>query len=437
MRPHEHMAIMGRNLGNGCGEAAVTAVQSLWLMIAAQAMIFGLMWWVAARAREELRRSLGCLALFNMLQGLGVLMVALRNDTAGYYLLTHGAADALILWSLVFMWEGARLLLQNAERSQEPWIVAGLLTVPILALGAYPERTQERVAVLLCGLSYLILRACHAGTERVAQRFGHRLARLEWGMAVAISVFLLVRAMGGLGGLWSLDAGHDGAMSSISVYITFVALTLVNSVLAFSVLRVLMGELEHLTNHDALTSLLNRRGLAERLEASWARWVRHRRAFGLLCVDVDYFKRVNDRYGHAAGDEVLCAVARTLAGEVRAVDMLARTGGEEFVVLLEDDDSGGELAQVAERLRWAVAQIEAPEGSIWQGLQVRVSVGASLVHTRDIGWKDTIHRADTALYDAKRAGRDCVRVAIGGGGAESVAAARVHADRQDGPELRS
>jgi diguanylate cyclase (GGDEF)-like protein len=387
----------------------MSSAQSLWLMIAAQSLIFGLMWWVAARVRQELRRSLASLALFNGLHALGIMMVAVRRDGIAYEL-THGVADALILWSVVFMWEGARALYKDLETSREAWFVALLLTVPILWMGAYPDRVQERVATLLCGVAYLLLRACHLGMPLVKKRFGHGVARLQWTMAVAMSVFLLVRALGGLGGLWSLDASRDVSMSRISAYITFVALTLINSVLAFSVLRVLMGELEHLTNHDALTSLSNRRGLAEQMDATWAQWVRHRRAFSMLCVDVDHFKSVNDRYGHNAGDEVLCAVAVALSSEVRASDLLSRTGGEEFVVLLHSD-STCELAQVAERLRMAVESIKAPAGAVWSGLMVRVSVGGAPVDEADTGWKDTIHRADTALYEAKRAGRNCVRLA--------------------------
>jgi diguanylate cyclase (GGDEF)-like protein len=128
--------------------------------------------------------------------------------------------------------------------------------------------------------------------------------------------------------------------------------------------------------------------------------------FGLLVVDIDLFKAVNDRYGHAFGDAVLIGVAHTLEGAVRAGDVVARWGGEEFAVLVEASDSAG-LNETAERVRILVAQSEVRHDGLT--LPVQVSVGGSLASPTDTP-ESLFGRADAALYTAKNQGRN--RIAI-------------------------
>jgi two-component system cell cycle response regulator len=151
---------------------------------------------------------------------------------------------------------------------------------------------------------------------------------------------------------------------------------------------------------DPLTRLHNRRFTFSQLRALVSGARRHRRPLSVALVDVDGFKAVNDRLGHAAGDEVLVAVARALRGGVRAEDTVGRLGGEEFLVLLPDTDAAA-AERAAERLRAAVAEAHAPE-------PVTASVGwATLAPDEDPD--DVVRRADHALYAAKAAGRDAVR----------------------------
>ncbi len=134
-------------------------------------------------------------------------------------------------------------------------------------------------------------------------------------------------------------------------------------------------EADHLARTDALTGVFNRRHLNEELAASLARAAAGSRPPALLLLDVDHFKRINDSYGHAAGDAVLVAVARRVAGSVRTTDIAARWGGEEFCVLLEGVDNDDALREVAEgvRLRIEAAPIEVEGVEI----AVTVSVGAA------------------------------------------------------------
>ncbi|MBJ3763442.1 diguanylate cyclase [Maribius pontilimi] len=155
--------------------------------------------------------------------------------------------------------------------------------------------------------------------------------------------------------------------------------------------------------HDSLTGLFNRRYAMRYLE-DLARQARETgRPYGLLVLDVDHFKAINDARGHAAGDMVLTQIARRLSDSIRDGDLLARIGGEEFLVALPSSSDADALA-AAERLRRAVsaAPVPAPDGS---ALPITVSVGAACGSAAP---ERMLALADAALYRAKDAGRNCV-----------------------------
>jgi diguanylate cyclase (GGDEF)-like protein len=169
-------------------------------------------------------------------------------------------------------------------------------------------------------------------------------------------------------------------------------------------LRIQAAELERQTREDALTGVFNRRHLDNLLGVEWERAVRFERAFTVAMLDVDHFKQVNDRFSHAAGDEVLRTVARILRENTRGVDVVARYGGEEFCLILVETrlDEG---AQLCERLR---ARIEAHDWSdVRPGLAVTVSAGVAGLHEADAP-DALLAAADLRLYAAKHAGRNRV-----------------------------
>jgi two-component system, cell cycle response regulator len=163
-------------------------------------------------------------------------------------------------------------------------------------------------------------------------------------------------------------------------------------------------ELERLAYYDELTGLPNRRSVLRQLEALISRGRRHGHSLALLMVDADHFKAVNDRHGHAAGDAALRALADRLGERLRAEDVAGRFGGEEFVVALPDADAAG-AAAVAEAVRAAVSA--RPLAIAGRQLSLTVSVGWATWEDDDLG--QLLARADGALYEAKAAGRDCVR----------------------------
>jgi diguanylate cyclase (GGDEF)-like protein/PAS domain S-box-containing protein len=164
------------------------------------------------------------------------------------------------------------------------------------------------------------------------------------------------------------------------------------------------ARLEALT--DELTGLPNRRMFDAALRGRLENLGRYGWQFGLLVVDIDLFKAVNDQFGHAFGDAVLAGVAKTLQGAVRGGDMVARWGGEEFAVLVEASDEAG-LGETAERVRALVAQSEVRHDN--KVVTVQVSVGGSLASREDSA-EALFERVDGALYSAKHDGRN--RIAI-------------------------
>jgi diguanylate cyclase (GGDEF)-like protein/PAS domain S-box-containing protein len=166
-------------------------------------------------------------------------------------------------------------------------------------------------------------------------------------------------------------------------------------------------ELRRLSYRDGLTGLYNRRHFDERLAGECRRLAREARPLSLIMVDIDHFKAFNDTYGHQAGDDCLKMVARALAGVLgRPADFLARYGGEEFVAVLPGTDRPGAL-HLAETMRQAVAELGIEHRSTPVGERVSVSLGvATAVPEPGNGPENIIAAADSALYQAKREGRN-------------------------------
>lgn len=164
-------------------------------------------------------------------------------------------------------------------------------------------------------------------------------------------------------------------------------------------------ELQYRANHDALTGLPNRRELHDRIDDCLERSERNQRKAVLLTIDVDYFKQVNDTYGHLVGDECLKAVAARLQSRIRQVDTLARTGGEEFAAIIGGLNHAEDAAKIAAALLGIFA---APMTIDGREIHLSISIGAAVYPDDGIDRETLLRRSDEALYQAKRQGRNRV-----------------------------
>lgn len=164
-------------------------------------------------------------------------------------------------------------------------------------------------------------------------------------------------------------------------------------------------QLEQLVRTDPLTGAANRRHFVEQAQIEIQRARRDSTPLSLLMIDLDHFKRINDTWGHAAGDEVLCNFARIALAPLRATDLFARLGGEEFAVLLPNTGLDGAV-EVALRILEAARQqsIDCSSGQI----RYNVSIGAAVLAAQEASYEPLLKRADAALYRAKEEGRDQV-----------------------------
>jgi diguanylate cyclase (GGDEF)-like protein len=157
---------------------------------------------------------------------------------------------------------------------------------------------------------------------------------------------------------------------------------------------------------DPLTGLMNRRAMLDQLKYQAIRYRRNNMPFVILLIDLDYFKNINDKYGHDVGDEALVAIAGCLRDSTRSQDLISRWGGEEFLILLPDTDLKGGLA-AAEKIRSSVARKSFVVGD--HDLQLTMSIGVA-EYSAEGTIDDCIKAADTALYQAKNEGRNRVSV---------------------------
>lgn len=173
----------------------------------------------------------------------------------------------------------------------------------------------------------------------------------------------------------------------------------------------------YLATHDLLTDLPNRFLFIDRFEQAAQHWQRNGNAFALLLIDLDHFKAINDRYGHAVGDQVLIAAAHRMKRELRACDTVARQGGDEFVALIANLLNAEDALKVGEKLLAAVAEpVETSAGSI----ALSCSIGIAICPSHGERLDALLRHADQAMYRAKDSGRNAVSVYLATGPADAA-----------------
>lgn len=202
---------------------------------------------------------------------------------------------------------------------------------------------------------------------------------------------------------------HDGSL--VDVEISNNCISYAGKKLILSICRDITERKEnerrirYMVATDALTGLLNRREFGQRLDQEVSRAGRYPQSMSLVMFDIDHFKRINDRYGHTVGDQVLIGISLLAKGMIRNSDSLARWGGEEFMLMLPATGAD-QAVSVAEKLRQAIEQMDIREAG-----KVTVSFGVAGLIDGDTA-ASVIRRADRAMYAAKEAGRNTVRLLL-------------------------
>lgn len=286
----------------------------------------------------------------------------------------------------------------------EPWVAAAstvLAGLAALATWLALHRGDGRMDALL-SLSWLLgsALACHVLHDAaapwlyLAMMSNFAVVARNVGLACNATLIVIMLVTPGI----SLSTEHTFSLVAVSLLITG---------LGYVLSLQLEGDrqqLERMASHDALTGLPNRRMLERSLSQRVADLRRKTRRHGLIVIDIDHFKVVNDLYGHAAGDRALAELAALLRFQVRTPDEVFRFGGEEFVVVTRLQ-SRSELAAFTKRLHQITHEaLRGPGG------RITVSLGAAML-CNEQHWQDWFSRADAALYKAKNSGRDTYVIA--------------------------
>lgn len=258
---------------------------------------------------------------------------------------------------------------------------------------------------MLSGMSALLFLAMTLAALYGVRTFAKHLYREMAFFALLIGGICILNAIKFMKVLQGgLDVLHMDSNFQMVFYIYMSSLaTVVPPFMIWLVFRRLTDDLSQMAARDPMTQLLNRRGLSEALEQHFN--LRNAAPAYLLLLDVDHFKRINDTYGHQAGDIVLRHVADVLRSTVRRGDLTGRVGGEEFVAVCLDSDDVG-VVQLAERLRSAVEDQAIHVSGHDEPLHCTVTIGMSPRFTNGHALEKAMRAADAALYQGKAAGRN-------------------------------
>lgn len=256
-----------------------------------------------------------------------------------------------------------------------------------------------------------------AGNIVIALRFKYALAASVAGLLVMAGYVLSSSTLGVDAQLFSLVLATATAVFTLVANLRFEVtdrrayLFLLREQLRADAMREDNLTLTHISQTDPLTQLANRRRFEQVFEATWREAGTAGDEVGLLMIDIDHFKAYNDAFGHPMGDVCLQRVAAIIGKQVRKIDLVARLGGEEFVVLLPETDLPT-ARRVAERVRAAIEALAIPHAASGDESCITVSIGAAVARpVGELASADLMRQADEALYAAKRGGRNRCHVA--------------------------
>jgi len=382
------------------GNVALTLLTVLLLQL-----MLAVAWRVSSRLLGLSRRASRHWIISTLLCALSVALVLARGwvpDVLGVVL-----SSVLAVTAVLAIRRGALAFLKQSAYDGEAILV--LVAVGGAGLGCLawssPMAAATQVLINSTGMAWVLGRTAWQIYGPLRTEFGDGTAYMLVATFVAGVALFAARAVAGLvPGAPPLTPFPTDSPANIAAAVLMLLLTLsLHGSLVLMVMNRLVRRLRHLSQRDPLTGLFNRAEWTRQLEAHH-RWLgRYGDAFGVLMVDIDHFKKINDTMGHAAGDAVLITVAQVLTASSRDVDVIGRLGGEEFGVLLPRADAIT-MRRTGERLRQLLGEAQ----TTWreQPIRVTVSVGAALCADPDETPSMLYERADRALYQAKHTGRN-------------------------------
>ena len=381
--------------------------QLLITIIVLQQGLIGLMW-LGAALTGLARGSAWHWGASALCMALCLMLVTGRGDISPW--LGFALANSCGVAAMALLRRGVQRFCDVKVGDAEHLAVITLAAVALCVAVQRDAAEYVPVVIISAGMAWSLLRAAFEVAARLRFEVGG-LGALGFATPMAlVGAAFLLRAL--LAPVLSDDVGRSivrpgGANVAFGLFVLAAMLSLHFGLAAMVVLR-MVRRLRHLSDHDELTGLLNRRGFEQLLGLESERLRRYQQPFALLSVDIDHFKKINDRFGHDVGDQVLAAVAQSLAGGLRDVDRIGRVGGEEFCILMPHTDIAG-AEHAALRLVEAVRDRAYRRPDV--AIAVTVSIGAAVAADPQEDRSALMRRLDRALYRAKEGGRDRIELA--------------------------
>ncbi len=338
----------------------------------------------------------------NLILGVGIYVLALNEAESG--VLYWFISDLLMLGSFMLIGWGIQQLFKLPSAVKRDSFVLGISAVLMLLLHLYQADAVVLGIVFSVTATLFLYSASRNNFKAIQKDFGVVAASLMSAPLMIITAIFFIRA---LVLLWP-ETESDAFVAThteqaVPLLWSYVVLTLtINIVMIGGALARLIAKIRQFAERDQLTGLWNRRAMLKKLQTLHEQWQKQQQSYGLILLDLDHFKQLNDSLGHDAGDAALCRCATTLSAIVRTEDLVSRYGGEEFLLLFPGVTSA-ELPMIAEKIRATLSSCQL----IWHNTPVALSASLGYI-TVYPGAKaeHLLTLADKAMYEAKAKGRN-------------------------------